>query len=136
LIAVGASTEGGCVANYSDRGEGLALVAPGGRGETGTPCHTADRPIFQLTLIRPGAHAFGFPSDYVGTSMSAAHVSGVAAMVIASGVLGPTASPARITCQLEATARTTDLGEPYLTANFGAGLLDAGRAVGAPAPGC
>ena len=33
--------------------------------------------------------------------MAAAHVSGVAAMVIASGVLGAHPSPAAVECQLE-----------------------------------
>ena len=60
--------------------------------------------------------------------MAAAHVSGVAAMVLASGVLGRSRSPkARVkavTRRLRRTAR--DLGLP--ATQQGAGLIDAGAA--------
>ena len=131
VIGVGATTEGGCVAEYSDSGFGIDIVAPGGRGEAGTPCRTADRTITQLTLMG-NQRTFGYPGGYMGTSMAAAHVSGVAAMVVASGVVGPNPSPDRIQCQLAASARTSNLGEPYDPVLFGAGLLDAGRAVSGP----
>jgi hypothetical protein len=70
--------------------------------------------------------------------MAAAHVSGVAAMVIASGVLGGHPSPAAVECQLEATARrdSAQIGQTYDPRLFGAGLLDAAAAVTARAPGC
>ena len=60
---------------------------------------------------------------------------GVAAMVIASRVVG--SSPTAVECQLEATARHTDsqLGQPYDPRLFGAGLIDAAAAVRARAPG-
>ena len=92
-------------------------------------------PIIQLTFMG-GLKHFGYPQGYEGTSMAAAHVSGVAAMVIASGVVGR--SPDAIECQLEATARHTDgeLGQPYDPRLFGAGLVDAAAAVRARAPGC
>lgn len=129
VIGVGASTEGGCLANYSDYGLDVDIVAPGGQGESATLCQSADRPILQLTIAGSDPHVFGLPSDYAGTSMSAAHVSGVAAMVIASGELGARPSPARVLCQLSGTARRDDLGETYDASRWGAGLLDAGRAV-------
>jgi hypothetical protein len=68
--------------------------------------------------------------------MAAAHVSGVAAMVIASHVVGR--KPTAVECQLEATARRADaqLGQPYDPRLFGAGLLDAAAAVRARAAGC
>jgi hypothetical protein len=68
--------------------------------------------------------------------MAAAHVSGVAAMVIASRVVGT--SPTAVECQLEGTSRHTDsqLGQPYDPRLFGAGLVDAAAAVKARAPGC
>ena len=44
----------------------------------------------------------------MGTSMAAPHVSATAALVIASGVLGPNPSPGAIEARLKATAR--DLG--------------------------
>jgi hypothetical protein len=68
--------------------------------------------------------------------MAAAHVSGVAALVIGSHVVG--SSPAAVECQLEASARRSDsqLGQPYDPRLFGAGLVDAAAAVTARASGC
>jgi serine protease len=69
---------------------------------------------------------FGLPGDYMGTSMAAPHVSAAAALVIASGVLGPDPSPAAVEARLKTTARDLGLGGP--DAHYGAGLLDAARA--------
>ena len=70
----------------------------------------ASRPIFQVTLRGGDPLLFGLPNEYVGTSMAAAHVSGVAAMVLASGVLGTDPEPAQVASRLKTTAR--DLGPP------------------------
>jgi serine protease len=69
---------------------------------------------------------FGLPSDYLGTSMAAPHVSAAAALVIASGVLGGNPSPGAIEARLKATAR--DLGPGGPDSRYGAGLLDAAAA--------
>ncbi|HMI82220.1 MAG TPA: S8 family serine peptidase, partial [Solirubrobacterales bacterium] len=127
-IAVGGTTEGACLGDYSLAGTEIDLVAPGG----GTPkagCPSvAARPIYQVTL-RPGStRHFAIPSVYVGTSMAAAHVSGAAAMVLASAALKPKLEPrARVDAvarRLRQTAR--DLGLPAI--EQGAGLLDVGKA--------
>jgi hypothetical protein len=70
--------------------------------------------------------------------MAAAHVSGVAAMVIASGVVGQSPDPVTVECQLRGTARTApeQLPQAYDPRTFGAGLIDAAAAVSARAPGC
>ncbi len=69
---------------------------------------------------------FGLPLDYKGTSMATPHVSATAALVIASGVIGPHPSPAAIEARLKATAR--DLGVPGPDPEYGAGLVDAAAA--------
>ncbi len=127
VIAVGGSTQGGCLGNYSLTGRAVDLVAPGG----GTPINgcpsVLSAPIYQVTLKKQGNPLFGMPSDYIGTSMAAAHVSGVAAMVIASGVLGvvpPRSLDKRVTLRLKDTARS--LGLP--ATEQGAGLIDAANA--------
>ena len=142
VIGVGRTTKDACLASDSRTGAGLDLVAPGGGFPLLSTCGSDDSvftrglPIFQLTFDGPGFTNFGYPGGYEGTSMAAAHVSGVAAMVIASRVVG--SSPTAVECQLEGTARHTDsqLGQPYDPRLFGAGLIDAAGAVRARAPGC
>jgi serine protease len=134
VIAVGGTTEGGCLGYYSLAGTAIDLLAPGGGNPVpGCPSISA-RPIYQVTL-RPGTTSeFAIPSDYVGTSMAAAHVSGLAAMVLASGVLGKQPSPkARVeavTRRLRSTARTLDLPPTQQ----GAGLIDAAKATNPAVP--
>ena len=140
-IAVGRTTKDACLASESRTGAGLDLVAPGGGFPLLASCGTDDPlftrgvPIFQLTFAG-GLRTFGYPGGYEGTSMAAAHVSGVAALVIASRVVG--GSPSAVECQLEASARrsVTQLGQPYDPRLFGAGLVDAAAAVRARAAGC
>jgi serine protease len=142
VLGVGRTTKDACLASESRTGAGLDLVAPGGGFPLLANCGTDDAlfsrgvPIFQLTFTGPGFTHFSYPGGYEGTSMAAAHVSGVAALVIASRVVG--SSPTAVECQLEATARHTDsqLGQPYDPRLFGAGLIDAAAAVRARAPGC
>ena len=128
VIAVGGSTEGGCLGNYSLAGTAIDVVAPGGGTPTSGCPSVSARPIYQVTLKPGTTDVFAIPGNYVGTSMAAAHVSGVAAMVLASGVLGPKSTPeARVravTRRLRTTAR--DLGLP--ATQQGAGLIDAGAA--------
>lgn len=128
VIGVGGTTEGGCLGNYSIAGQGVDLVAPGG-GEPIPGCTSiSSRPIYQVTLLGTNTRLFGIPSDYVGTSMAAAHVSGVAAMVLASGVISAKATPkARViavTRRLRTTARSIGLSR----LQQGAGLIDAAAA--------
>ena len=130
VISVGAVTDDDCLAAYSNTGNTLALVAPGGGVDAGLDqpnCdpHRPGRPILQLTFTR-SRKQFHLPTDFVGTSMAAPHVSATAALIIASGVLGPHPSPDAILQRLQDTAR--DLGAPGWDTIYGAGLVDAGAA--------
>jgi serine protease len=135
VIGVGGTTEGGCLGWYSLIGKGVDLVAPGG-GTSASSCPSPlSSSIYQMTFSGPvqgGTFDFGLPRGYIGTSMAAAHVSGVAALVIASGVVKK--APARsyanhVARRLRATARSLDL--PRIAQ--GAGLVDAAKAT-APSP--
>ncbi len=140
VMAVGATTEHGCLAAYSNDGSGLALVAPGGGADanlSGDPnCHPDDPPgrdIYQETFTGSSVRRFGLPSGYEGTSMAAPHVAAIAALIIASGVLGHQPTPAQLTARLRATARKLgDAGDQRL---YGAGLVDAAAATAPGGPG-
>jgi serine protease len=140
VIAVGASTEHGCLAAYSNDGSGLTLVAPGGGADANLPgdpnCQPqlpAGRDVYQVTFTGSSPRSFGMPSGYEGTSMATPQVSATAALVIASGVLGPHPTPAQITARLRATARK--LGGGGDERLYGAGLLDAAAATAPGGPG-
>jgi serine protease len=135
VIATGATTARGCLADYSHHGEGLDVVAPGGgfdAFDAGPQCRTSagGAGIVQLTLTRTGTgkfNRFAYP-HYEGTSMASAHVAGVAALVWAalSERLGRAPTPEELEARLESTARTEHgLGDRVL---YGAGLIDAAAA--------
>jgi serine protease len=137
VIAVAATTIRGCQAEFSNSGAQVDLTAPGGGADAPNADNVYDakvcRPdargrfIFQQTFVR-SVRRFGLPRGYEGTSMSAPHVSGAAALVMATGRLGrlnPT--PAEVELHLEATAR--DLGAPGFDKRYGHGLLDVAAAL-------
>ncbi len=140
VVAVGATTEHGCLADYSNEGTGLTLVAPGGGADANLPgdpnCHPEGSPgrsIYQETFTGASVRRFGLPSGYEGTSMAAPHVAATAALIIASGVVGRHPTPAQITARLRATARK--LGGGGDEDLYGAGLVDAGAATAPGGPG-
>jgi serine protease len=132
-IAVGATTITGCQADYSNAGDDLDLVAPGGGADAPNTDSAWDaahctpdslgRPIIQQTFTR-GIRHFGLPRSYEGTSMASPHVAAIAALVIATKRLGASPSPSAVEAHLEATARPTDRPDRY-----GAGLVDAAAAL-------
>ena len=111
VIGVAALDAAGQKAPYSNFGAGVDLAAPGG---------SEDGKILQNT-IDPSTGEAVF-ADYVGTSMAAPHVAGVAALVKASGVT----EPEEILSVLKQSSR--QVNQDPLN-HFGAGHLDASAAV-------
>lgn len=140
VIAVGATTEHGCLASYSNDGRGITLVAPGGGPDASlsddpncNPELPSGRDIFQMTFTGPSPRVFGFPNGYEGTSMATPHVSATAALIIAAGILGRKPTVAQLTARLKDTARK--LGGPQDQGLYGAGLLNAAAATAPGGPG-
>jgi serine protease len=140
VVSVGATTEDGCLGDYSNYGANLTLVAPGGGPDSSLPhndadCHssaTQDGDIYQETFAdveSPSVRVFGLPAGYYGTSMAAPAVSATAALIIASGVIGQHPSVAAITARLQDTATLLGPGRSDRR-YFGAGLVDAAKATG------
>ena len=136
VISVGATTADGCLADYSNWGQGLTLVAPGGGQDAPLSDDPSDRAncrpdhpgreIFQVTFNHNPRH-FGL-YGFEGTSFATPHVSAAAALLIATGRLGPHPSPDAVRNRLAQTAR--DLGPPGYDPHYGAGLLDIAAALG------
>src|SRR3954465_5663936 len=99
VLAVGATTQHGCAADYSNEGTNLDIVAPGGGGDAALegdpncrPTAPPGRDIYQMTFTS-SPRKFGIPGGYIGTSMATPHAAATAALVIASGILGPHPTP-------------------------------------------
>jgi serine protease len=133
VISVGATTKDLCLANYSNTGPHLDLVAPGGGDDAELDTDSSCRPeaalpdVYQMTFFNPAdPNHFGLPGGWYGTSMATPDVAAAAAMVIASGVIGRHPTPDQVLSRLEQTAQP--LGTSVPNADFGYGLLNAGAA--------
>ncbi|WP_096086461.1 S8 family serine peptidase [Agaribacterium haliotis] len=123
-IAVGASDFRNRLTRYSNRGDGLDLVAPGGdtsRDDNGDGYVDG---VLQETRIN-GSWGYYF---FQGTSMASPHVAAAAAMLIAYGAAS---TPDEVKQRLQMSA--LDLGETGADSSYGYGLIQIGDAL-QPAP--
>lgn len=117
-VAVAATQQDEHTTFYSNWGPQIALAAPGGNTR-----QSAAGGVLQNTRFQ-GKEGYYF---FMGTSMAAPHVAGVAALVVSQGVTDPDA----VLAVLRDTARPPEgvSRDGDFTAHYGAGLLDAAAAV-------
>lgn len=117
LLCVGAVDKRRNHSGFSNFGSGLGLVGPGG---SGLPVTGEDI----LSTYNDGAYA-----EIAGTSQATPHVSGVAALLVGKGLHGQ-----QVVNRILSTA--TDVGSAGPDSVYGAGIVDARRAVaGLSGPG-
>ena len=121
VIAVGATRYDETLAYYSSHGASLDLAAPGGDLKVDQNGDAYGDGILQQTYKIAGDGAISWGYGFMeGTSMAAAHVSGVAALLIANG---NASSPAEVRQALESTAK--DKGAEGWDTGYGWGIVDA-----------
>ncbi|OGR84511.1 MAG: hypothetical protein A2901_02775 [Elusimicrobia bacterium RIFCSPLOWO2_01_FULL_54_10] len=109
VIAVGASTTSGVLANFSNTGPEIAVIAPG---------------VLTYTTSADGVNPDTYTFTFGGTSGAAPHVTGIASLLLS---LEPRLTPSRIRSILVQTA--SDVDPPGYDTLTGFGLVNAFRAV-------
>ncbi|HEY9843280.1 MAG: S8 family serine peptidase [Candidatus Sericytochromatia bacterium] len=121
VIAVGACNEAGGVADYSNGGPEVDLLAPGGDSDNLVLSTWPTYPTLENLQRRVRSLDYAMAS---GTSMASPHVSAVAALLLARE---PQLSPEQVRARLVATAE--DVGQPGYDEDSGYGRLNAFKAL-------
>jgi len=110
LLCVGSVDQNRNRSFFSSFGDGLGLTAPGGSGLFASDI---------LSTFNEGPDSY---TQLAGTSQAAPHVAGVAALLVSKGLRGQA-----VVARLLATA--SDAGPPGPDSEYGAGIVNARRAV-------
>ena len=118
VISVGAIDKYGNIWDYSQRGQGLSLVAPSGDGSSSSDIVTTDR------MGKLGYNSSNYMEHFFGTSAACPQVAGVAALILSAR---PDLKASEVKEILQSTAK--DLGSKGYDTTYGYGLVDAYRAI-------
>lgn len=121
VVTVASTNRSGGRAYYSNFGAIVDVAAPG--GDTRTSSANGVLSTLNTGATTPGGDAYAY---YQGTSMSAPHVAGVAALMLS---VRPTLTPT----QVENLLRTTTRAFPATCSQCGTGIVNATAAVAAAA---
>ena len=128
-IAVAATQFDETTTFYSNWGKEIDIAAPGGNTQVDQNGDGMKDGVLQNTVV-PGNTSTNDYLLFMGTSMAAPHVAGVAALIIGSGVTDPDAVEALI----KETARKPKSNADFVPTKgpenrYGAGIIDASAAV-------
>lgn len=125
VIAVAATTRNGAGAFYTNYGTLVDIAAPGGDPYSYAILSTLNR---GTSTAYPATASYDYYANYVGTSMAAPHVTGIASLMLS---IKPTLTPAQVLSLIRATARPFPANPYCSSTRCGPGIIDAARAVAA-----
>jgi serine protease len=123
-IAVAATQFDESTTFYSNWGKEIDIAAPGGNTRVDQNGDGQPDGVLQNTIV-PGNISQNDYLWFMGTSMAAPHVAGVAALVVGQGVTNPDA----VEKVLKETAREPKIAKKDGQNRYGAGIVDASAAV-------
>ncbi len=113
---------------YSNRGKEVDIAAPGGNTQVDQNKDGMPDGVLQNTIeIGNPAKDGYFP--FMGTSMAAPHIAGVAALIVGAGVTEPAAVEKLIVESARAPAEGPNKGKAIDKLRYGAGIVDAPAAL-------
>jgi serine protease len=118
VIVVGAHDNQGHLSDFSNYGNAVDVLAPGG-SHAAQSCGNTIISLFNAGEESPQSHGYGC---LVGTSMAAPHVSGLIALMLSRN---PDLTPIKIEELLKASAREYSVASGCSSSRCGAGIADA-----------
>ena len=127
VIAVAATQWDETTTFYSNWGQEIDIAAPGGNMRVDQDGDGKPDGVLQNTIL-PGSAGSGY-LWFMGTSMAAPHVAGIAALVVGAGVTRPDAVQAVLVDTARKPRPVSSASGRRIDDHYGAGIADAGAAL-------
>jgi serine protease len=127
VIAVAATQWDETTTFYSNWGQEIDIAAPGGNLRVDQNGDGKPDGVLQNTIL-PGGARSGY-LWFMGTSMAAPHVAGIAALVVGAGVTRPDAVQALLVDTARKPKPVSSTNGRRIDDHYGAGIADAGAAL-------